>query len=399
MAVFTEKDVIRGRASREVRLKSLVTKAADPLPDLALQPPGLVASPWPEHYAPVTRQGVASIERTADGRIWAAWVINPDGPRSYVVLHTSQDNGRSWSDAKLVIQPRRFVRTRMPCLWIDPQERMWLFWGQNAGQNDGRGGVWAIRADHPDSGEPAWSEPHRIAHGYPLNKPTVLANGDWLLPISASTGPGINLDRYDLSPYTEEMLVHDLGQEKGSNVFRSRDQGQTFEFLGQARMTDAWDEHMIVERRDGSLWMLVRTKYGIGQSTSTNGGLTWTPITPYMEKPGVANRRFFIRRLQSGALLMVRNDAPGTERSHMTAFISDDEGNTWQGGLLLDERNSSYPDGLQARDGTIYIIYDHARGTSGVILMATFTEEDVRAGKPVTDRVRLQVEIDRLTGE
>jgi len=30
------------------------------------------------------------------------------------------------------------------------------------------------------------------------------------------------------------------------------------------------------------------------------------------------------------------------------------------------------------------------------ILMATFREEDVRAGKPVTDKVRLRVEIDRL---
>jgi len=58
------------------------------------------------------------------------------------------------------------------------------------------------------------------------------------------------------------------------------------------------------------------------------------------------NKRFFIRQLKSGALLMVRNNSPDGKRSHMTAFVSDDDGATWKGGLLLDERESSYPDGI-----------------------------------------------------
>ena len=72
--------------------------------------------------------------------------------------------------------------------------------------------------------------------------------------------------------------------------------------------------------------------------------------------------------------------------------------------LLLDERESSYPDGVQAGNGTIYIIYDHQRYTlnrdgregAGAVLMATFREEDVRAARPVSDKVRLQVTISRL---
>jgi len=82
----------------------------------------------------------------------------------------------------------------------------------------------------------------------------------------------------------------------------------------------------------------------------------------------------------------------------MTAFASDDDGGTWKDGLLLDERESSYPDGIQAKDGTLSIIYGHQRytldgaGKRGVssVQMAVFREEDVRAGKPVTDNVRLQ---------
>ena len=88
----------------------------------------------------------------------------------------------------------------------------------------------------------------------------------------------------------------------------------------------------------------------------------------------------------------------------MTAFVSDDDGATWKGGLLLDERESSYPDGTQAKDGTIYIIYDHQRytlnraGKAGVgsVQMAVFREEAVRAGKLVNAGSHLRVVISQL---
>ena len=101
---------------------------------------------------------------------------------------------------------------------------------------------------------------------------------------------------------------------------------------------------------------------------------------------------------------MVRNNSPDGKRSHMTAFVSDDDGATWQGGLLLDERESSYPDGIQAEDGTLFIIYDHQRYTLnragergvGSVQIAVFSEEDVRVGKPMSDEVRLKIDVTRL---
>ncbi len=64
----------------------------------------------------------------------------------------------------------------------------------------------------------------------------------------------------------------------------------------------------------------------------------------------------------------------------LSAWLSDDDGKTWQGGLMLDERKGvSYPDGFQAPDGTIYISYDRNRATDGEILLARFTEEDILA--------------------
>ena len=54
---------------------------------------------------------------------------------------------------------------------------------------------------------------------------------------------------------------------------------------------------------------------------------------------------------------------------------------------------------MQGGDGTISITYDYSRAPDGAILMAVFTEEDARAGEPVSGKVRLRVEVARLTQE
>jgi hypothetical protein len=91
--------------------------------------------------------------------------------------------------------------------------------------------------------------------------------------------------------------------------------------------------------------------------------------------------------------LLVKNCPPdGKSRSHLTAFLSDDDGRNWTGGLLLDDRmNVSYPDGVQAPDGRIYIVYDRERFAAREILMAVFTEADARSGTDGNARLRVVV--------
>ena len=101
----------------------------------------------------------------------------------------------------------------------------------------------------------------------------------------------------------------------------------------------------------------------------------------------------------SGSLLLVKHGPLDQRvgREQLTAYVSDDDGKTWSGGLMIDEREDvTYPDGVQAKDGRIYIIYDHQRTPLGEVLMATFTEEDVRAGEPVSDKIRLRGKVARL---
>lgn len=387
--------------------------AAD-LPDLALQPARVISDIGPVHVKSSRgAQGVPAIERAANGRLWAAWYAGKskrgvESPSSYVVLATSGDDGATWTE-KMALQAPRLCHTYDPCLWLDPAGKLWFLWAQSAGLQDGRMGVWAMTTADADLENPQWSAPRRISNGVMLNKPTVLKNGTWLLPVGywrdSTNVPNITFDEKEIAPYTNAGLAHDLGEERGSNVVASTDGGKTFQRIGQVRVPGTQvDEHMIVERRDGSLWMLLRNTGGIAQSISTDGGCSWSAGEIHFKGHTFASKRFFLRRLPSGAMLLLRNDAPDGSRSRMTAFISDDDGGTWTGGLLLDERESSYPDGTIAGDGTIRVIYDHQRYTEnregkkgvGSVMMAVFREEDVRAGKAVSKNARLNVEVTRL---
>ena len=82
------------------------------------------------------------------------------------------------------------------------------------------------------------------------------------------------------------------------------------------------------------------------------------------------------------------------------AFVSDDDGQSWRGGLQLDERKHvSYPDGVQAPDGTIYVIYDRERTRDKEILVSTFKEEDILAGKSITPQARFKILVNQATGK
>jgi predicted neuraminidase len=346
--------------------------------DLSLEPPLINTHPGPE-YADEVRPGnmIIGMDRTPKGRIWAAWVGNGDSPNGFFMLGTSDDNGKSWSKPRVVIDPTDPPnapqrRALVGNLWTDPQGRLWCFFDQSLGYFDGRCGDWYIRCDDPDAADPKWTEPVRFADGCTLNKPTVLSNGEWLLPVSLWT-------RDRIGPAELKEAHHELDAIRMANVFASTDQGKTWTRRGGVAFpkTD-FDEHMIVERKDGTLWMLARTKEGISESVSADKGATWSEPQPSTIQN--VSARFFIRRLASGKLLLVKNGPINVRlpsRTNLKAFLSDDDGKSWSKGLLIDDRAQvSYPDGFQAPDGAIHILYDWNRHTDAEILHVKFTEAD-----------------------
>jgi hypothetical protein len=344
-----------------------------------------VGRPLAEHAATNRAfQGIPSLAAAPGGRLWAVWyagVTPAEDRNNYVVLSTSGDGGATWKEV-LTIDPDGSgpVRAFDPELWVSPDRRLFLFWAQmETGRKDVELGVWYIETRKPDTAQPKWSKPRRVADGVMMCKPLTLTTGEWVLPVS-------------------KWREHD----RSAQMVVSRDKGKTWSARGGCNVpveARQFDEHMFIERRDGSIWLLVRTKYGIGESVSTDRGKTWPELKP-SAIPHTASR-FFIRRLASGNLLLIKHGPMDkvTGRSHLMAYISRDEGRTWSGGLLLDERSGvSYPDGQQTADGAIRIIYDYSRTGDRNILMAVFREEDAAAGKAVSGAVRLRQLVSKASG-
>ena len=392
-----------------------VAAAASDDPPRWPQMPYLVTDPGPE-YAAENRMFVLAgggIEVAPNGRLWATWFSGGTGEgwHNYTLLATSDDDGATWSGPQLVVDPP--FRASSSNLWLDPDGRLWFFFntwpirqtGQNRNEmserfddiasynafmreNQGHGSqLWAMTSDDPGAPSPEWNPPRVIATEHSLlNKPTVLSDGTWVLP----TG----------SMVREE----DSSKRKPIRPLFSEDGGKSFHYRGIVPMADedwnAW-ELQIVERSDGSLWLLNRTKYGIGESFSYDQGHTWTPMQPSDIAHPVA--RFYIGRLDSGKLLLIKHGRLDEKsgkwfggRERLLAFLSDDDGETWSGGLMIDERKQvSYPDATQAEDGTIYVLYDRERHHAKEMLMAAFTEADVAAGEPVSGVARFRQLVDK----
>ncbi len=345
--------------------------------------PAVITNPGPE-FQNDARPGamVIGMDRTPQGRIWGCWTGTGDKRDGYFLLATSDDGGDSWSKPRLAIGARMEAAQKVSGalvgnLWTDPKRRLWLFFDQQLGDPQNRITNWFMRCDDPDAAEPEWSEPVMFAEGCTLNKPTVLNNGDWLLPVS------------DWHKQT-------------ARVFASTDQGASWKERSHLKFPGwQFDEHMMVELKDGRLWMLARTSGQPYESFSTDAGKTWNTPQQAATVQNVS-ARFFLRRLQSGRILLVKNGSPAErlpQRTHMSAWLSDDEGQTWKGGLLLDQRNAvSYPDGFESPDGLIHILYDWNRHTDAEVLMAKFREADVLAGKVVSTDAKLLMLANKATG-
>lgn len=368
--------------------------------DWALIPPKINTSPSPEYDPEKMDFGmIIGMDRTPKGRIWACWAGGGDSEKAFFILATSDDNGEHWSKPKMVIDPHstEIGEARSALVgnvWTDPDGKLWVFFNMSMKQYDGRAGSWYTICKNPDSDKPKWSKPVRIWHGFSLNKPTVLSSGEWLLPASLWHRKKIQ------DPYKD--AYHELDSLRMANLLVSTDKGKTWSRRSGVKFPNPdFDEHHFTELKDGTIWLTARTsKNGIQECFSKDKGFTWTEPQPSVIRHTSA--RHFIRRLSSGNLILVKHGSQYNvltpERKDLTAFISDDDGKTWKGGLLIDERYPvSYPDGFQAPDGTIYIAYDRSRKNMGEILMARFTEEDVLKGTYASPGSKTKILISNAT--
>ncbi len=312
-------------------------------------------------------QGIPGIEVASNGRLWA--VVYSGGPKephvdNHILIMTSFD-GNTWEKPQVIVEQDAVTRVFDPTLWHDPSGRLWLIYNRASIEKRDYS-VWAITTKESTLADPKWSEPRKLEFNVPLafrmNKPIVNTDGEWLLPVTWS----------DIKP--KGWWANPLDYQ---GVAISKDNGVSWELHGKVKARPWALENMIVEVSGQKFryWMLIRSGASRLYQSYSHDGREWTRG----KKSAIRNcrSRFYVRRLQSGRILLINNTHP-KKRIGMYAALSEDEGKTFPYRLTLDTREKvSYPDCVQGSTGKLHIVFDRERKKVGEINYICIEESEI----------------------
>lgn len=284
----------------------------------------------------------------------------------------SRDGGATWqrhamfAPGSFKIRPEYAIaRSRtgaIVCVFIDDLVKQWK-WdsASNASAVEPRLYVWSTRSE--DGGH-TWSPPQKVQDGYcgAVRDMIQTRDGNLVVPLQIF------------------LTEH---QRHATTPFVSSDDGRTWQpagvlDIGRGRgHHDGSIESTVVERRDGSLWMLLRTCDDVFyQSVSTDGGRSWSAMSATeidaSSSPGI------IKRLHSGRLMLAWNRLHPTgradhprrggqhsareaswHREELAVAFSDDDGASWSTPVVVaavpEGKRVAYPFIAEPRPGLVWV--------------------------------------------
>lgn len=293
----------------------------------------------------------------------------------------SKDDGKTWEKFPLFSEPDRFrvsYERALTCTregtvivsFMNLVERSGWNWDPSIRDSpEARLPNYVMRS--PDGGL-TWEQPQKM-------------HDDWTGAvrdmIQLSDGPVV---------YTTQMMRHNPGRH-AVVTYASSDQGRTWKRsniidLGGMGHHDGVIEASLVERRDRSVWMLMRNNWGrLWQAESIDGGLHWHPVGPTDIE--ASSTPPILERLASGRIFLAWNrfywdgtrDYPaaggdgqwsGTRtsnnRQELSIAFSEDEGKTWTEPVVIGtvkpnaqgvypRKEISYPYVFERRPGEIWL--------------------------------------------
>jgi predicted neuraminidase len=349
------------------------------------------------------------IAELADGSLFVTWYRGSGERRAddVVVLGARRPAGQSEWSAEFPIADTPGFPDCNTCLMVDARGRLWVFWPiiiantwescltrfQVADNPVGTGAPTWNRSDvmflkPADFGERGRQEldavlarlpeqptgqlknaidEARIKLGdklyqrlgwQPRCKPTTLPSGRILLPLYSDT-------------FSIGLMA--ISDDEGATWHASEP------LLGFGAIQPA-----VVQRDDGTLVAYMRENGPLNKirvSESKDNGETWGPVgTIDLPNPGSGLDAV---RLKSGAWALVYNDLQNG-RNQLAVSLSDDEGKTWSTTRYLERHETGsyhYPAIIQAKDGTIHVVYSYFVEGGKSMKHAEFNEAWIRAGE------------------
>ena len=275
---------------------------------------------------------------------------------------------KEWTTPKRIAHdPFRSVGNGV--IWEAPDGLVWLFYVVRYGDTWSTSRVQVkVSTDHAET----WSEASMLVNDegtLARNRPIVLHNGDYLLPLYHETG------------HDQEMT----GADSYSFFLRYSHKDKTWTKTGPIRspkgniqpaVTQLSDRDLVAYCRRGGDYRPETIGY-IVRSESHDGGMTWTEgADSSFPNPNAA---VDLLTLKNGHLLLVYNKSMN-RRTPLTLAFSFDHDRTWpvRRDLASGDNDYGYPIALQASDGRIHVIYTSEHRT--VVNHAVFDEDWVIHG-------------------
>ncbi|MEZ6120152.1 MAG: sialidase family protein [Pirellulaceae bacterium] len=251
-------------------------------------------------------------------------------------------------------------------VWQAPDGIVWLFYVCRYGE------TWStsrIKCKLSKDRGVTWSDSRIIAFEQGMmvrNRPIVLSNGDYLLPVYHEKGE----DREQVEP---ESASRFLRLKKGDHEWS--DSGMIVSVKGniQPGVAEISPDRLVAYCRRGGGYEPTETGY-IVRSESNDGGHTWSEGQD-SEFPNPNSAVDFLK-LQSGNLLLVYNNSMNS-RTPLSAALSTDQDKSYPHriDLVTGEGPYAYPFVIQSRDGTIHAVFTSDART--VINHLTFREAEL----------------------
>jgi len=273
----------------------------------------------------------------ADGRIIFCYTHYTGGSEdhapAYLAARYSADQGRTWSEDELLL-PNEGGQTTMSVGFVRLPQALALFYLRKNGPTDCRAWMRFSTDEAKTWGEPTCTNPWVSYHVVNNDREHMLSSGRLVVP-GADHG----------APFTSRGTAY---------MHYSDDLGRTWKSSKPVAPPEAGgsglQEPLVVELRDGRLWMLCRTDLGCQwQAFSEDGGETWSAAEPAPDFPSPCSPITIKRIPETGDLLAVWNDHSGRfplpprethqanwGRTPLVAAVSRDDGHTWERHRLLE---------------------------------------------------------------
>ena len=340
--------------------------------------------------APVVLKGhndcsVTGLE-TAGGKLYISITNGIYGGRSQVNVICSSNSGKSFSAPVLTLSDES-LSVMGGVLWEDASGRLWLFYTETMGYYDGRGVLKAVRCDNPSDAAPTWTEPVQLGYGVCSGKP-VQIDGRIVLPFALWSRTQISAwpNHFgNLRQNEDRGLYAELDDKRGAGVYISDDNGNSWNCLPDvvdvpAKVDARYPDPQLILTEDGHISMFLRSN-GTGNayiSRSYDKGNTWSEAEVFTVNP---DRKIAFATLGSGRMMMARSNAfdqfTYSLNQGLLAYVSDDEGKTWYGNLVLDMDPYSVDPVMEISDlGNFVAFTKYVKGKKCVCL-AKVTESDI----------------------